>query len=619
MTRRSTRSLLSWLGALVLLAATTPASLATDATDAAYERYVVVFNGGYALDGSYALGSGYALVGQEGTYALDDTYALGREYALYALDDVYALADGYALRSDGSDDGDYALFGEYALGSGYALDVGYALGSGYALAAQTATYALDSTYALTRDTALYALDEGYALADTYALGDNYALARDYALQLVSLAGGVVTTDLSSQLGVMIIDSKNQTFAETMSGYALVAEVGRDHGWKQFPSFQEALANGQLTLVDPRLVPPSLTGADPLAGMQWSMDRIRAPQGHARQSGSPAVDVGIVDTGIDGNHLDFVANGSSNVDCQRGADFTSQGPGIGSPLACVDNNFHGTHVAGIVAARANGQGVVGVAPNVTLVPIKVCDADGHCYVSDAVEGITYAGDLGLDVINMSFFVDDDEFQASTEFKCLSDPTQRAFREAVERALKYARHEGVTLVAAAGNSDTDLDNPPGGQGCKTVPAQVDGVVTVASIGPESGKAGYSSWGSYIDVASPGGDFDELRDSPTQICDREVLSTIPGNLWGCFQGTSMASPHAVGVSALIVSQFGKSDKLGRLSMSPSSVASRLMETAVDIGIKGRDICFGAGRIDALRAVLGDTAKKYDSTAPFCPEYIE
>src|SRR5687767_6693765 len=442
------------LGALVLLAAATPVSLATDATDAAYQRYVVVLEGEYALDGSYALGSGYALVGQESTYALDDTYALGRDYALYALDDLYALADGYALRSDGSGEDEYALFGEYALESGYALDADYALGSGYALAAQTATYALDSSYALTRDTALYALDDGYALADAYALDENYALARDYALYLVSLAGGVVTADLSGQLGVMIVDSKNETFAQTMGGYALVAEVGRDHGWKQFPSLQEALANGQLQLVSSAAGAPSLTGDDPLEGMQWSMNRIRVAQAHARQAGSPGVDVGIVDTGIDGNHLDFVAGGRSNVDCQRGADFTAQGPGIGSPLACVDNNFHGTHVAGIVAARANGHGVVGVAPNVTLVPIKVCDADGHCYVSDAVEGITYAGDLGLDVINMSFFVDDDGFQESTEFKCANDSTQHAFRAAVERAISYARNQGVTPVAALGNSDEDL---------------------------------------------------------------------------------------------------------------------------------------------------------------------
>ena len=127
-----------------------------------------------------------------------------------------------------------------------------------------------------------------------------------------------------------------------------------------------------------------------------MAMINARAAQARQSGRPSVRVGVVDSGIDGNHQDFMdANGNSNVDCADGADFTAEGPGIGNPLACVDNNFHGTHVAGIIAARRNGIGVVGVAPNVTLVPIKVCDGDGHCYVSDVVEGITYAGDLGAE--------------------------------------------------------------------------------------------------------------------------------------------------------------------------------------------------------------------------------
>src|SRR5687767_10369451 len=74
-------------------------------------------------------------------------------------------------------------------------------------------------------------------------------------------------------------------------------------------------------------------------------------------------------------------------------------------------------------QANGLGMVGVAPNVTLVPVKVCDASGFCYASPVVDGITYEGDQQFDVINMSFFVDDNEFQESTEFKCSSDPVQR----------------------------------------------------------------------------------------------------------------------------------------------------------------------------------------------------
>jgi hypothetical protein len=599
---------LALVGAAVLLSSLAPAASADVAVS---QRYIVVFNGGYALNGDYALGQGYALVTQEQTYALDGTYALGTKYALYALDRTYALANQYALTNTYALTHDYALFGQYALNSGYALGRDYALGAGYALAKTTGSYALDDSYALTDDTAGYALGSNYALLDGYALDKNYALARDYALYLVTIAGGVVTADLTRQAGVMMIESKNEAFAQTLAGYALVKEVGKDFGWKEFPTFQEAVADGQLVVVNGGGV--STNGVDPLESQQWSMQQIHAPQAQAVNAGRAQVEVGIVDTGIDGNHQDFVLNGQSNVDCARGADFTFQGPGIGNPLACVDNNFHGTHVAGIIGARRNGLGVVGVAPNVTLVPIKVCDGDGHCYISDAVEGITYAGDLGLDVINMSFYVDDDTFQESTEFKCQSNPTQRAYREAVLRALAYARHEGVSLVAALGNEDTDVAHPPGGKKCKAVPAQAPGVTGTTAVGPRSEKAAYSNWGKgWADVAAPGGN-EQLAEAN---CANEVLSTLPGNGYGCIQGTSMASPHTTGVAALIISRFGKATGSGDWFLSPDKVAKRLTKSAIDIGAIGRDKCFGFGRIDALRAVNGTTRYAYDASAPACNE---
>jgi subtilisin family serine protease len=284
--------------------------------------------------------------------------------------------------------------------------------------------------------------------------------------------------------------------------------------------------------------------------------------------------------------------------------------VGNPLACVDNGFHGTHVAGIIAARRNGKGVVGVAPNVTLVPVKVCDSSGSCYVSDVVQGLTYAGDIKLNVINMSFFVDDDAFNQSTEFKCQSDTTQHAYLDSVERALHYARARGVSLVSAIGNSDQNLASPPGGSDCKTVPSMTTGVSATTALGQSSEKAYYSSWGAgFADVSAPGGD-----DQVGAGCANEILSTIPGG-WGCFQGTSMASPHTVGVAALIISQFGKV-KNGRVVMSPAAVQRILFKSTVDIGARGRDMCFGYGRIDALRAVTHNFSKQYDASAPACAE---
>jgi hypothetical protein len=598
-------------GALFVLAALVPASVM--GAIGAKQSYLVVMKGGYALDGSYALGQGYALVGQESSYALDGTYALGRQYALYALNRTYALLDQYALTSQFQQTHDYALFGQYALNSGYALATNYALGEGYLLAALTGSYALNPTYALADDAVGYALSGNYALLDEYALGANYALARDYALAIISKAGGTVTADLTKQIGMMVVESRNTAFAQILKANPFIQSVGIDFASKQFPSLAQALSSGQLVLAPTTDVEP-IPGKDLLEDQQWGMQLIHAREAQARQSGNSKVRIGIVDSGIDGNHLDFKKNGVSNVDCQHGADFTFDGPGIGNPLACVDNNFHGTHVAGIVAARRNGIGVVGVAPNVTLVPIKACDANGSCYVSDAVQGITYAGDLKLNAINMSFFIDDDDFNQSTEFKCQSNDTQRAYREAIERSLKYARSQGVSLIAALGNSDTDLANPPGGKSCKTVPAMSKGVTGTVALGPDSEKAAYSSWGAgYADVSAPGG-----NDVLAADCTTEVLSTLPGNLYGCFQGTSMASPHTTGAAALIISQFGHLAG-GRWVMAPDKVTAKLTGTAVDIGKKGVDKCFGYGRIDALRAVKNDTSAKYDSTAPFCPEYTE
>ncbi|HSO00919.1 MAG TPA: S8 family serine peptidase, partial [Gaiellaceae bacterium] len=330
----------------------------------------------------------------------------------------------------------------------------------------------------------------------------------------------------------------------------------------------------------------------------------------------AVQVGVLDSGIDGDHPDFKKGLVSNVDCANGRNsvtFLPTGPGVGTPDPCTDNQFHGTHVAGTIAARANGIGIVGVAPNVTLVPVKVCDASGYCYASAVVDGITYAGDQQFDVINMSFFVDDNEFQQSTEFKCMDDPVQRSFRLAVERAIQYARNQGVTPVAALGNSDEDLAHPSDTENnCEVVPAETQGVIGVSSLGAEKEKAGYSNYGTGAnDVAAPGGN------GSTGDCLTTILSTFPGNTYFCIQGTSMASPHAAGVAALIVSQYGTLGADGDVKLSPTRVEQYLQSTTVDQGLPGYDECFGNGRIDALRAVTHDTSRAYDATAPYCSEY--
>jgi len=459
-------------------------------------------------------------------------------------------------------------------------------------------YAVDSTYAVLCN---------YAVVSGYAVGCNYAVAREYAVSLVEAAGGTVVNDLLGQIGVFVVDSSNSLFANVMSTYAVVEAVGEDYSWQGVPSSGVAVVDGAGD------EEAAAAGSDPLESLQWGMQMIRAPQAHSVQAGSRAVDVGILDTGIDGTHADFQGTDGTNVDCARGRDFIPGGPGVGNPVPCIDNGFHGTHVAGIVAAQRNGVGVAGVAPNVTLVPVKVCDTDGYCYASSVVGGVTYAGDAKLDVINMSFFVDDDEFEESTEFKCMDDSEQKAFRRSVERALQYARSQGVTPVAALGNSDSDLS---ANGGCDVVPAESAGVVGTMALDSQGQKASYSSYGSgAADVGAPGGTNSPAAGNPTT----GIFSTFPGNTYAAISGTSMASPHAAGVAALIVSQFGTTGADGDVKLSPTTVESYMQGSAVDIGLSGYDECFGNGRVDAFRAVQKDTSKLYDSAAPFCPEYQE
>ncbi|MBA2461340.1 MAG: S8 family serine peptidase, partial [Actinobacteria bacterium] len=259
--------------------------------------------------------------------------------------------------------------------------------------------------------------QGYlvVLAGTQGADGFTATGTTAAVQTaVTAAGGTIANDLSTQIGVLYVHSAAATFASLLSGSSLVESVGADFGVQALPA----------AAPEPQ--------DDPLEALQWDMQQIRTDEAHDIQGGIPAVDVGVLDSGIDGNHVDFKKGLVSNVDCLRGRNSLAAlppGVAVGTPNPCMDNQFHGTHVAGTIGARANSIGIVGVAPNVTLVPVKVCDTTGYCYASAVVDGITYAGDQKFDVINMSFFVDDNEFQESTEFKCMDNPVQRSFRLAV----------------------------------------------------------------------------------------------------------------------------------------------------------------------------------------------
>jgi subtilisin family serine protease len=326
-----------------------------------------------------------------------------------------------------------------------------------------------------------------------------------------------------------------------------------------------------------------------------MAQIHTPEAHAITGGSPSVLVGDIDTGIDFNHPDL----RGNIDVASSANCVSGAPVQGT--AAQDDNGHGTHTAGTIAAASNGFGIVGVAPNVHVAAIKAGDAAGFFFPEAVVCAFMWAATHHMDVTNNSYFAD------PYLFNCKNDPVQRAIWVAEQRAILFAEQSGVSVISADGNQFEDIAHPTQDMtspddttpvtrtvtnACAIVPVEVPGVVGVSAVGNDQQdpfgylKSFYSSFGIGVtNVTAPGGDSVFGRTAaavngrvlstwpPNKPCTRKVTESIgdplePTVVYCYLQGTSMASPHAAGVAALIISQFGK--------MAPSRVTAYLDSTA-------------------------------------------
>jgi subtilisin family serine protease len=421
---------------------------------------------------------------------------------------------------------------------------------------------------------------------------------------------------------VVARSDNTTFAAQMGQAANVSGVSATAG------FGVRLDDSQDTSNDPTPVPAPTSSSEPLAGLQWDMRQIDAFAAHQINAGSPDVVVGDIDTGLGFTHPDL----APNYDAADSADCTSGAP---APLTVGnDQNGHGTHTAGTIAAAVNGIGITGVAPNVRIAGIKASAGTGGSFFPEAVVcSFVWAGTHGVDVTNNSYFAD------PWLFNCKNDPTQRAIWTAERRAIEFAQSKGTVVVAAEGNQADDLSHPTQDQtspddttpvtrditnACAVVPVEVPGVIGVTATGNLREKSFYSSYGiSTADVAAPGGDSVLQRTAAAP--NGRVLSTWPagpactrevddaGARYCYLQGTSMASPHAAGVAALLLSK-GVAPHAVEAAMQnsatelpcPSDTSAYDFFPALDGGALqtcqgglGHNSWYGAGEINALAAV--------------------
>lgn len=327
-------------------------------------------------------------------------------------------------------------------------------------------------------------------------------------------------------------------------------------------------------------------ADPMEGMQWGLDVVEAREAWQAGITGKGVRVAVLDTGIDPDNPDL----AENVDFERSVSLVPDED-------LIDRNGHGSHVAGIIAAGRNGFGVTGVAPDASIVAVKVLDQDAYGDDFTILQGLRYAADSGARVINMSI---------EARFPWGSPEAGQAAM-AFNRAVRYAARKGALVVAGTGN---DFEEERA-SGWTHFPAATPWVLGVSAVGPV-GQAGfldfaiYSNYGrTLVDVAAPGGGmaFDPaigpyIADPRDLVMSTWSTHAVPHvvfgvplgpALWSYFGGTSMACAFATGVAALAAQAHGEQGQ---------ALASRVERTALGPGFNA---WLGRGIVNARRAVVG------------------
>lgn len=443
------------------------------------------------------------------------------------------------------------------------------------------------------------IDADGNLLDTekrYILFANGELPDKLAKKVADLGGELLS--MTPDVGMAVVTSSNAKFAGKAAKISGVRSVVADIK-VQFTSPSEDIA-----LAEDYQNPPTSGDDDFFFDLQWGHDAVDAVEAWNVGERGKGASVAVLDGGFDLDHPDL----APNIDFERSKNFVD---GEELQYGPADPFSHGTHVAGTVAAADNGFGVIGVAPEAQLILVKVLGDAGSGSFADIIDGIVYAANVDADVINMSLgaylFRNGGILAADGSIIPVPASEVAELKNALQKAVNYAYQQGTTVIASAGNDAIDGQADKSGLHVPSDLAHVINTSATAPLGwaldPASADfarlASYSNFGNKIDFAAPGGDF---------VYEGEELCTVAGITRPCFvfdlvfsagnggwywsAGTSMASPHASGVAAIIIGANGG-------EMSPSQVETALRKSAEDIFKNGNDPYSGHGQVNAYNAV--------------------
>lgn len=436
---------------------------------------------------------------------------------------------------------------------------------------------------------------------------------DQLLQKVA-AIGQIKTELK-ELGLIMASSSNPNFEKELEKLPEVQNVVRDIrlNWLKGSMREDKVVELDASQMANETLESSaslgLSGLNPLVPLQWSLLSVDAKGAYqAGYKGAGAV-VAVLDGGFHLNHPDLRDNVISSI---------SFVPGQAAQMANLNQFSHGSHVAGIIAASDNNIGIAGIAPAAKLRLVKVLGDNGSGDFGWVIQGIYYAAEQGVDIINMSLgavlprngqFIDDNGTpdDPTDDVKISETKEIQDLIVAMNRAFQYARKKGCLTIVSAGNSGMYVTGQ--GQGT-SYPANCVDVVTIAANAPNDWAmdqntslfmpSSYTNHGSsLISLAGPGGDFDGSSANatvngitrPSYVFDM-VLSLSNAAGYGWAAGTSMSCPAASGVAALIVGKYGG-------NITPAQLESKLKNASVDLGASGKDAYFGNGQVNAANAV--------------------